>query len=134
FAVVVAASVGIPGFASFQARLDLVGVALADPIRSLVVLVSLTTVVVLGRVLVIGLRQPTALVRAADDERLRRPAPDLRRRVSETARQTVDLNRAPLAAAVAAALALVAFSASAGLFDLDRAAAEHVPAPLPGAQ
>src|SRR5262249_12359129 len=88
-AILIAPTLGIPGFASFQARLDLVAVALADPVRTLVVVLSLTTVVVLGRVLVVGLLEPTALVRAADDERLRRPAPDLRRRVSETARQRV---------------------------------------------
>ena len=133
FGVIAAATVGIPGFASFGARVDLVEGALAPPIGTLVLLLSLSTLLVHGRVLAIGLLEPTVIVRAADDERLRRLPPDLRRE-SETARQTLDLNRAPVAAAIVAVLALVAFSASAGLFRLDSAAAEDVPAALPGAQ
>jgi len=133
-AVVAVATVGVPGFASFDARLALVSAPLGEPLRWLVLGASLVTLLVHGRLLVIGLLEPTGQVRAGADERLRRLRPDPRRRVSVSARETFNLNRVPVAAGLAIALALVAFSAGADLFGLHAAAAENLPAALPGGQ
>jgi hypothetical protein len=82
----------------------------------------------------VGVRAPTPTVEASSVERLERLEPDLRRRVSRTARETFELNRPILAAACAAALALVAFSVGTGSFGVRTAASERTPAALPGAQ
>jgi multicomponent Na+:H+ antiporter subunit D len=133
-ALVTLATIGLPGLASFDARLTLVRGALAEPVRVVVLLASLSSVIVVARMLVVGVDRPMALVDAAPDERLRRPPSDLRRRVGRTMRQTVDLNRAPLSAALVLGLALVASGVGAGLFGLRSAASEDRPAALPGPQ
>jgi formate hydrogenlyase subunit 3/multisubunit Na+/H+ antiporter MnhD subunit len=125
-------TIGVPGFLSFDTRLALLRGALSEPIRSLALIGSLTSLAVVARLLLFGIARRTTAVARAPDERVRRPAPDLRRRVSATARQTLDLNRAPVSAAVVVALALVAVGVSAGLFGLRGAAAADVPSALAG--
>src|SRR6185295_6406143 len=94
-ALVTLATIGVPGLLSFDTRLALLRGALSEPIRSLTLLGSLTSLVVLGRLLLVGFARRTTLVARAPDERMRRPARDLRRRIGTTARHTLDLNRAP---------------------------------------
>jgi multicomponent Na+:H+ antiporter subunit D len=125
------ATVGVPGLASYDARLALLRGAFGEPIRSLVFIASLISVLVMVRVLILGLDRPLALVQGAADERLRRPGPDLRRRVGATARATVDLNRAPLSAAVVVAMALVAATLGAGFLGFRATASADPPAALP---
>lgn len=130
--VIEMATIGLPGFVAWDARLALVRGAFSEPLRTAVLLLAVVAVLAILRVLVVGLDRPTTLVEAGPDERLRRPTPDLRRRVSSTARVALDLNRAPLSAAFVAALALLAIALSAGLLGLRAAASADLPAPLPG--
>jgi hypothetical protein len=116
------------------ARLGLVRGALAGPLGTLVVVASLASIAVHGRLLAIGLGGPTSLVVDARDERLRRPKADLRRRLSMTARETLAVNRAPLSAGLVLALAVLAAAVGAGAFGLREAAAARVSPPLPGGE
>ena len=130
--LVALATIGLPGLVSWAARAALVRSAFSEPLRTLVLAGSLTSALVVARLLLLGLYRPTPAVEAAPDERLRRPKPDLRRRVGATARETLDLNRAPVSAARVVALALLATGLGAGLFGLSAAATESPPAVLPG--
>jgi multicomponent Na+:H+ antiporter subunit A len=133
-ALIAVSTIGLPGLAAFDARLGLVRGALAEPLSSLVLIASLASIAIPGRLLVTGLGRPTSLVKSAPDERPRRPKPDLRLPAAATARETLDANRAPLSAGLVLALACLATAVGAGAFGLQEAAVARMPAPLPGAE
>ncbi len=58
FGLVVFASIGLPGLAGFQARTDLVGLALSGPLAVVVFLATLTPLITYGRLLAAGLGRP----------------------------------------------------------------------------
>jgi NADH:ubiquinone oxidoreductase subunit 2 (subunit N) len=133
-ALIALATVGVPGFAAFEARRDLVAQALGDPIWMAVFVGSFASVVIVLRMLVVGLQQPAPGISASPGEAFRRPPPDLRRRTSATTAQLLDLNRAPLSAVLVLALAVLGLVVGLGLFGLRDVAAADVPASLLGAQ
>ena len=131
-ALVALATIGLPGLLSWAARAALVRGAFSEPLRTVVLATSLTSALIVARLLILGLYRPTPAVDGGPDERLRRPKPDLRRRVGATAREALDLNRAPVSAALVVALAMLAAGLGAGLFGLRAAAIEGPPvAPVP---
>jgi formate hydrogenlyase subunit 3/multisubunit Na+/H+ antiporter MnhD subunit len=132
--LVTVATVGLPGFMSWDARLALIRGAFSEPIRTAVLALSLIAVIAVVRVLWVGFDRPTTLVEGAPSERMRRPAPDLRRRVGNTTREILDLNRAPASAVIVLVLAILALAVSLGVFNARNAASADLPAPLPGAE
>lgn len=133
-ALITLATIGLPGFIAWDARLALIRGAFNEPLGTAVLGLSLFAIVPVVRTLWFGVDRPTSLVEAGPSERVRRPVPDLRRRVGVTARQVLELNRAPLSALFVLVLAIVALSLSLGGFDVRRSASADLPAPLPGAE
>ncbi|MDP9483686.1 MAG: hypothetical protein M3P84_10745, partial [Chloroflexota bacterium] len=73
--VIALATVGLPGLVAWQVRARLVDLSLVDgPLRIVVMLGGLASLAYYGRILVVGLRAPSALVAAASSERPRRAA------------------------------------------------------------
>ena len=71
--IVAVATLGVPGLIAWQVRARLVELSLVDgPIRIVVMLGGLASLAYYGRLLVTGLRRPSALVAAAPSERPRR--------------------------------------------------------------
>jgi formate hydrogenlyase subunit 3/multisubunit Na+/H+ antiporter MnhD subunit len=126
------ATFGPPGLAAWDARFSLVRGAFDGPLQMVVDALALVGLAILGRIVAIGVERPTSLVADAPDERLRRPAPNLRRRVGATAREYVELDRAPIAAVVVLALAALAMVVGSGAFGLAALAASDVPTALQG--
>jgi formate hydrogenlyase subunit 3/multisubunit Na+/H+ antiporter MnhD subunit len=129
FALVVLASVGLPGLLAFEARASLVSLALDGPAATLVFVATLAPLTYYGRLLAVG------VARSARPE----PATTWRPRVQRVdltspvawARSTWDGNRAFSAALVAALLGGLALATSVGAFGGAEAAA-GVPATLEG--
>jgi len=71
FGIIFVAAVGTPGMALFDARITLVGGALAGPLGLVLLLVAFTPIVYLGRVGLTGLGPESAAVAAAPSARLR---------------------------------------------------------------
>lgn len=72
-ALIVVGSVGIPGMALFEARVDLVSAALPDWLAPIVLAVAIVSpLLALGRLATAGLRQPSAEVAGASDSRVGR--------------------------------------------------------------
>ncbi len=67
FVLTVAATIGWPGSAAWTARLELIRIAVADPLRTLLVIAAFSSLAYYARLAVIGLRvpSPTVLDRAA---------------------------------------------------------------------
>src|SRR5204862_1398311 len=105
----------------------LIRLALPAPAGALALLIPLGALAVHARLLIVGVLPQTPTVVASAVERLERLPPDLRRRVSRTARENFGLNRPILAAGYAAAIALVAISVATGIFGVRAAASERTP-------
>ncbi len=115
FVLIVVASVGFPGLASFDARASLVDLALDGPLATIVLLGTLAPLAYYARLLAIGLSRPDRVLEPIDAWRPRVTPPDL----TATRRwlgATWDGNRAFSSATVAALLGLLALATSAGAF------------------
>lgn len=122
FAVVVLASIGLPGLAAFDARGTLIDLALAGPLGIIAWVGVLSPIAFYGRLLLIGLGRPGP--RPAGPSTWRphlRPLAltDMRRWAS----MTWSDNRAFVAATSASSAAILALAVSAGAFGLPAAAA-----------
>ncbi|MEO8230039.1 MAG: proton-conducting transporter membrane subunit [Chloroflexota bacterium] len=160
FVLIAVATLGVPGLVAWQVRSRLVELSLVDgPLRIVVMLGGLASLAYYGRILVVGLRQPTALVALAATERPRRSAaspaavlapavapgairdegdrstsptlPKPLARLESRAVATWTVNRAPLGSAGVLVLALTALAVAAGA--LGGPAAAAAPAPEPAA-
>jgi NADH:ubiquinone oxidoreductase subunit 2 (subunit N) len=124
--LVVVASVGLPGVASFDARASLVNGALGGPFATLVLLATLAPMGYYVRLFAIGFARPD---RSGGPLGAWRPVVE---RLDVTAlrpwlRTTWNANRAFTSASVALLLALLAMGTSAGAFGGPAAAAEGPP-------
>jgi len=132
FGLVLVASVGFPGLASFDARSALVGLALDGPLATIVRVAMLAPLFYYGRLLVIGLAASDGVVEPVGAWRPRVTAPD----VTATRRWALGIwqaNRAFTAAWLAALLGLLALATAAGAFDGPAAAAGLPPSvAIPG--
>ncbi len=122
FALVAVAGVGFPGLAAFDARMQLVDLALDGPFAAIVTLGTLAPLLYYGRLLVIGLSRSDRAVRPTGAWRPRILRPDM------TAPRawlltTWNDNRAFSTAVVAAMLGVLAVTTAAGAFDGPAAAA-----------
>jgi NADH:ubiquinone oxidoreductase subunit 5 (subunit L)/multisubunit Na+/H+ antiporter MnhA subunit len=134
FAVVVLASIGIPGLAVFDARTAIVGWALDPPLEFLVLLATFGPLAYYGRLLFVGLSKPDA-GRAGSTVASVRPviSPlDLTELRAWLARTWSD-NRIASAVAGTAVLAVLALAVSAGSFGV-RDAAAGLPPTIEGVQ
>jgi NADH-quinone oxidoreductase subunit N len=158
--VIALATLGVPGLVAWQVRSRLVELSLVDgPLRIVVMLGGLASLAYYGRVLMVGLRAPSALVAVAATERPRRsaesaaaiPGPAVAHgaapdeadgsmspalpvpiaRLESRAVATWTTNRAPIASAGVLVLALTALAVAAGA--LGGPAAAAAPAPEPAA-
>jgi NADH-quinone oxidoreductase subunit N len=155
FVLIAAATIGLPGLVPWDVRGRLVDLSLTDgPVRLLVTLGGLASLLYYGRIAVAGVRGPSTLVAAGASERPRLPGratdagpvpPDVRaaargvdRRLPASvgrleARWTAgwSANRAPIASTGVLVLAVTAMAVAAGLLGGPVAAA--APAPEPAA-
>ena len=122
FALVVIASIGVPGLAVFDARSTMITAAVDDPFATLIAIGVLTPLAYYGRLLSIGLARPDGA-----------PQPGAWRprvtRIDVTSprawwQTTWDTNRGFAAALVAVALALLALGTAGGAFGDSVVAAE----------
>ena len=113
FALVAVASVGFPGFAAFDARTQLVDLALDGPFAVIVTLGTLSPLFYYGRLLVIGLSRSDGSPAAAWRPRIVRPDMTAPRAWLRT---TWNGNRAFSTAVVAAMLSVLAVTTAAGAF------------------
>jgi NADH:ubiquinone oxidoreductase subunit 2 (subunit N) len=120
FALVVLASIGLPGLAAFDARAELVSLALDGPLATIVLIGALTPLAYYGRLLFIGVERPDGEPRPRTWRPTFEPVDvtDLR---AWGARSWAD-NLAPAAATGAFLLALLAVAVSAGAFGVSEAA------------
>jgi formate hydrogenlyase subunit 3/multisubunit Na+/H+ antiporter MnhD subunit len=121
FAVVVVASIGLPGLAAFDARGTIIDLTLDGPLAIVATLGVFAPIVVYGRLLLIGVARPDPGARPMDWRPRVGPVAltDLRRWAS----MTWSDNRAFLTAATATVLAVMALAVSAGSFGAPEAAA-----------
>jgi len=75
--VIVVASIGLPGFAAFQARSDLVDLAIDGPLQVLVLIATLAPILYYGRLLALGVRRLDVTSAPAVEWRPRWTAMDL---------------------------------------------------------
>jgi NADH-quinone oxidoreductase subunit N len=122
FVVIVVASVGFPGLASFDARTSLVDLALDAPFATLVLIGTLAPIAYYGRLLAVGLRRPDR-IGVAGDAWLPRFEPLDVTALAIWLRRTGDANRAVATALVALLLGLLALGTAAGAFGGPAAAA-----------
>jgi NADH-quinone oxidoreductase subunit N len=119
-AIVVVASIGLPGLAAAEARGELISLVLDGPIAYLVMLGTLSPLLYYGRLFVIGVERPTSGPRVAW-----RPVAsglDLTDVRASLGRAWAD-NRLVIATAGAGVLAILALVVSAGAFGGPQAAA-----------
>jgi hypothetical protein len=126
FGLVVLASVGFPGLASFDARTAIVEGALPSPFSIVALLATLAPIGYYGRLLVIGLSRPDRILEPDDAWR------PVIKRVDLTALRPWlatmwTSNRSFSTAAIAFALAVVALATASGAFGGPAAAAERPP-------
>ena len=115
------ASVGLPGFAAFDARTELAQLALDQPFSIALVVATLAPLIWYGRLFVIGVLRPDRVLEPVDAWRPRigSPGPDgIRRWLADT----WDRNRAFTTASVAGLLAIFALATAVGGFDARGAA------------
>jgi len=122
FALVVIASVGLPGLVSFEARRSIVELALDGPVATLVLLGTLAPLAYYGRLLWIGLARPDRILEPIDAWRPRISPPDVTA-MRRWLRTTWNANRAFSTASVALLLGVLAVATSAGAFEAPAAAA-----------
>lgn len=124
--LVIVASIGLPGFAAWDARVSIVNQLFSGPLTVLVLLALLGPVAYYGRLLMIGFQRPIG-ASLAEGWRPRLPAVDLTR--ARVSLETVGrVNRGASTAALALLLAALAVGTSAGLFGVTQAAAGVAPA------
>ena len=124
--LVIVASIGLPGFAAWDARVSIVNQLFGGPLTVLMLLALLGPIAYYARLLMIGARRPLG-GSAAEGWRPRWPAVDVTRfRISvETVAR---VNRGASTAVLALLLAALAVGTSAGLFGVTEAAAGVAPA------
>jgi formate hydrogenlyase subunit 3/multisubunit Na+/H+ antiporter MnhD subunit len=121
------AAVGLPGFAAFESRSDLVDLALDGPLRVIVFIATLAPIAYYGRLLVIGTRRLEVSSAPPVDWRPHWTRPDLTD-VRGSAARLVRANR-PIGMTLASLLlAVVALLTSIGAFGGPQAAAGAPPA------
>lgn len=136
--LVALATVGWPGAAVLDARLTIVDAAIDGPLAWVTRIAILGVLLAYGRILVVGLGPVDGPVARGEPERPRLPerwsvravaGPARRARaLAADVRATWRVNRAPVAAAAALALGIVAAGISAGGFGLQAKAAGGPPA------
>ena len=154
-AVIAIGSIGVPGLTAFEARSEIVGLAIGDPLRTLVLAGALLPLLYYGRLLVVGLDAPrneiarapsdrpvvpgrrvaagSASSSAAEVEAVRRAR--MRRGWRQpadglaVATDIIELNRGPIVAVLVLVLCVVGLAVAAGAFGLSAAAAESWPSP-----
>jgi hypothetical protein len=143
---VVIASVGLPGMAVLETRVELARLALPEPLAIGLLVLSVVSLGYYVRLAVIGFRRPSVAVSAGADPMLRLTRP--RREAATTSRRAgaartvrgrgnqlaeamtvLRANRAPIAAALVLAMCGVAVILSAAAFGLEGAAAAARPEP-----
>jgi hypothetical protein len=124
--LVIVGSIGLPGFAAWDARVSIVNQLFGGPLTVLMLLALFGPIAYYARLLMIGLRRPLG-GSAAEHWRPRWPAVDLTRaRIS--AETVVRVNRGASTALLALLLAALSVGTSAGLFGVTEAAAGVAPA------
>jgi hypothetical protein len=126
FGLTVLAGLGVPGLAAFEARSELVNLAVDGPLGLLVFVGTLAPLAYYGRLLSIGLGRPDGPPDPEVDWRPRVTRLDLTA-VGSWWRTTWNTNRPFSSGLVAVLLALVAVATSAGAFGLADAAAATRP-------
>ena len=119
--LVIVASIGLPGFAAWDARASIVEQLFGGPVAWLLMLALLAPILYYIRLLIIGSRRPLG-GSAAEDWRPRWPAVDINR-VRSSVETVVRVNRGATTAVLALLLAALAVGTSAGLFGVTDAAA-----------
>ena len=130
FVLVVAAAIGLPGLAAFEARASIVSLALDGPAATIVLIATFAPLTYYVRLLAVGLGRPARSPEPATDWRPRVERLDLTAPAA-WARSTWSLNRAFSATVIAALLGGLALATSVGAFGGPSAAAA-VPATLEG--
>ncbi len=142
FAVIAVAAIAWPGLASWNARATLIELTLDGPFVLLVTLGTLAPIAVYGRLAVLGLGRPAERMGEGFVERPALPTGalgsaatggrDAVRSVATTVVAAGRLNRVFVASLLVGALALLAFTVSAGglgVVDAARAVPQQVPGP-----
>ena len=153
-ALIVLATIGLPGLASWDVRARLVELSVtSEPIQLLVIVGGLASLAYYGRIAVVGARSPSALVALGPSERPHWPTPaetdapvDPARpteRVATTASAVATVarfeararvgwnaNRAPIASAGVVILALTSLAVAGGGLGVATAAAAPAPEPV----
>ena len=124
--LVIVASIGLPGFAAWEARATIVDLLFSGPFATLMLVALLAPIAYYARLLAIGLRRPLG-GSAAETWRPRWPAVDLNR-VRVSIDTVVRVNRGASAAVLALLLAALALGTSAGAFGVTEASAGVAPA------
>ena len=120
--LVMAASVGVPGLAAFDARGTIVDLAIGAPLATLVRIATLAPLLYYGRLLVIGLATPDRVVEPVAAWRPHLLPPDLTA-FRPWLFRSWDANRAFTTAWIAALIGLLALATAAGAFGGPAAAA-----------
>jgi formate hydrogenlyase subunit 3/multisubunit Na+/H+ antiporter MnhD subunit len=121
-AVVIIASIGVPGLAAFDARSAIVGLAIDGPLSALILLGTLSPLAYYGRLLVVGVARPEGGRAGAVGWRPVVSPVDLTD-VRRWMTRTWSDNLAITATIGAALLAILALSVSSGAFGASQAAA-----------
>jgi formate hydrogenlyase subunit 3/multisubunit Na+/H+ antiporter MnhD subunit len=126
FGLIMIASVGFPGLASFDARASLVDLAFDQPFATIVGLATLAPLFYYGRLLAIGLLRPDHIVEPIVGWR---PlfGPSETSGIGRSLRGAWDVNRAFTTASVTALLGVLALATAAGAFGIPGAAAGVAP-------
>jgi hypothetical protein len=126
------AGVGVPGTPGFQARLDLVALALGQPLATGLWALSLVSIAYYGRLAIVGLRRPSVAVRSGADPIPRWPSPRRSGSRADVVADTTALlraNRAPIAAGLVLVLSGLAVTLAVGGLGVRAAAAGARPSP-----
>ncbi len=126
FGLVVIASVGYPGLASFEARTAIIEGALPGPFATVVLIAALAPIAYYGRLLVIGLRRPDRVLDPVDAWRPVVTPLDVTA-IRPWLSTTWQANRAFSTGAIAFVLAVTALATAGGAFGGPAAAAEGPP-------
>ena len=135
FALIVLATIGLPGLLTWDTRARLVELSVGnDLMRLLVTLGGLASLAYYGRIALAGAQAPSVLVTAGPSEVPRRPdapAEDAGPATLEVrARAGWDANRAPIASVGVLVLALTAMAVGLGGLGVSTAAAAPAPEPI----
>ncbi|MEP6638610.1 MAG: proton-conducting transporter membrane subunit [Chloroflexota bacterium] len=126
FGLMMLATVGLPGFASFDARASVVGLALFEPVTTIVRIATLAPILYYGRLLVIGLLPPDRIGEPVNPWRPRVARPDVTA-VRRWLRVTWLANMAFTTASIGLLLGALALATAVGGFGGPTAAAAPPP-------